>query len=584
MMDIARSPIENAGAFTVGEVDVDNSGDPFTSNARDNIFATGEYGMFEATGSTTDEKEDEDTRNRRERRAGTAPSDEQQRPQPVAEKALRVPRDDPLRQTVVPPEVVFFGDPRKPPPIEAARDVKYHGTLLLWARHATVAPRTSEERLASVFPRGRLSPESPKYRLTNSPAELTYKKIFDGFVAVMDDLEASKAFIEANMDLCPSTLFLRALTAQKLSAQSRNDLVQMEHVKEVRKRYILASDQMFFPLNIEVQKAETRVMTYLARQELRSWGQQWDEVEMTLHFVTLLAARLTWDQRVRELLDDIKRKIDSAVGYMAENIRDDLMTREFRKPGITSELYLNASKTIEIDMPELYAKIRPEVKFINEVFFMREAGEMQKFAVEVFCPREKISPDQLKERLQILDASLAAIQGMDYSDLRLFVESVIENVNTVSENDVEAKWYTALFAGADYGFDTYEPDELPTLLAVEQRFRDTGSAFDNFNVQILKAPTKYTPAFAGGRPKGQTVGNWLERDSEWTTENPASYEERIEKFKEAYVSQSQARQEAESRLMRLVVNRMDSQDRAIMGSQGAGFVSRVLSVDDDEEE
>ena len=128
----------------------------------------------------------------------------------------------------------------------------------------------------------------------------------------MDDLEASKAYIEANIDLVPSKLFLRydhyllvtvhwkvdksfhccrntsvpscltpllrsintpyshpiatpthhlsqhlpyqlsALTAQKLSAQSRNDLQLMERIKTVRNRYIVAHDQMFFPLNIEV--------------------------------------------------------------------------------------------------------------------------------------------------------------------------------------------------------------------------------------------------------------------------------------------------------------------------------------------
>jgi hypothetical protein len=39
---------------------------------------------------------------------------------------------------------------------------------------------------------------------------------------------------------------------------------------------------------------------------------------MTLHFTTLLAARLTWDQRVREILDDIKTRVDESVGYMAE--------------------------------------------------------------------------------------------------------------------------------------------------------------------------------------------------------------------------------------------------------------------------
>ena len=52
---------------------------------------------------------------------------------------------------------------------------------------------------------------------------------------------------------------------------------------------------------------------------------------MTLHFSTLLSARLTWDSRVKELLDDIKTKIKNTVGYMAENMRDDLMNREFRK-------------------------------------------------------------------------------------------------------------------------------------------------------------------------------------------------------------------------------------------------------------
>jgi hypothetical protein len=51
------------------------------------------------------------------------------------------------------------------------------------------------------------------------------------------------------------------LLAQKLSAQSKNDLAQMEVIKEVRKRYIIAHDQLFFPLNIEVQKAETRYGT-----------------------------------------------------------------------------------------------------------------------------------------------------------------------------------------------------------------------------------------------------------------------------------------------------------------------------------
>ena len=174
------------------------------------------------------------------------------------------------------------------------------------------------------------------------------------------------------------------------------------------------------------------------------------QVEMSLHFSTLLSARLTWDSRVKELLDDIKTKIKNTVGYMAENMRDDLMNREFRKvtpvstwtvcimlcmryrlppeqqinfnffqcnlffhnachpfffeillshlfssnlpppvppfpfslqPGVTAELYTNASLSIQRDMPELYAKIRPEVRFAHESFFIQDESEIRRYVM-----------------------------------------------------------------------------------------------------------------------------------------------------------------------------------------------------------
>lgn len=90
-----------------------------------------------------------------------------------------------------------------------------------------------------------------------------------------------------------------------------------------------------------------------------------------------------------------------------------------------------------------------------------------------------------------------------------------------------------------------------------------GNAFTNFNTQVLKMPTKYTEAFSGNRPKGSAVDNWLERDTDYFTETPASYQERIEAFRSAYITQTELRQVAESKLTTVVVNRMDSQDRAL---------------------
>ena len=67
---------------------------------------------------------------------------------------------------------------------------------------------------------------------------------------------------------------------------------------------------------------------------MRNFARNWDEVEMSLHFLTILAARLVWDGKVMEILDRIKQQVEETVGYMAENVRRTLMSREFRKPGI----------------------------------------------------------------------------------------------------------------------------------------------------------------------------------------------------------------------------------------------------------
>jgi hypothetical protein len=159
----------------------------------------------------------------------------------------------------------------------------------------------------------------------------------------------------------------------------------------------------------------------------------------------------------------------------------------------------------------------------------------------------------------------------------LFVGNVCNGISEPSERAEADKWYLDLFKGG-YGFETYEPDTVPTMVALEQRIRPTESAFDDFFVQVLKAPTKFTNAFAGRRQKGSQVGNWLQRDPDYDTPNPASYEERIEEFRQAYIAQTQLRKQAESRLETIVASRMDAQDRALMG----GMLPKVFELDEEE--
>jgi hypothetical protein len=364
------------------------------------------------------------------------------------------------------------------------------------------------------------------------------------------------------MDQVPSQLFLRAITGAKLEAQSAKEKARWMALRETRRRYIVAHDQVFFPLNIEVQKAETRVMTYLARREIENFARVWDEVEMSLHMTTLLAARLTWDERCRDILSGIREKVDNTVGYMSSGIERQLMSREFRKPGLTAEVYTNATKMITEEMPDLYEKVFPEVKFVNEAFYMNNAEEVRIFVTKEFCPRNDISVDLLKERLRLYETSLASIQGVNYVNLRLVTRTLLEMLSTSEELQGLDKWFIDR-RGDSWKFDTYEPDEIPTMVRIEQRMRDTGNAFKDFAVQVLKGPTYYTDAFNGKRPKASSVGDWFYDDDELMTPEPESYEERIEEFRKAYIEQTQARMDAESKLSEMIENTMDAQDKAI---------------------
>ena len=44
-----------------------------------------------------------------------------------------------------------------------------------------------------------------------------------------------------------------------------------------------------------------------------------------------------------------------------------------------------------------------------------------------------------------------------------------------------------------------------------QRLRDTGNAFDKFDVEVLNGRTRYTDALSGLRQPGRLLGTWLER-------------------------------------------------------------------------
>ena len=58
------------------------------------------------------------------------------------------------------------------------------------------------------------------------------------------------------------------------------------------------------------------------------------------------------------------------------------------------------------------------------------------------------------------------------------------------------KWYKDYREGG-YGFETYEPNEVPDLVFYSSRLRDTGNALDNFRTQVLGLAPKPYESFSG---------------------------------------------------------------------------------------
>ncbi|RYG64876.1 hypothetical protein EON64_13095 [archaeon] len=256
--------------------------------------------------------------------------------------------------------MTFFGEPRSPPPPSAAFEPAAQGLMLRWARHASVVPCTARDREQRVFPRGRAHDKAAELRLKDS---VSFEQILEAFKRASFSLRESKDFIEVNADVVPPLLFLRALTAHKLRAQSKNALSEMQALLALRASYLLAYDQVFFPLLLEVRKAETRVMTYLDCGDLQEAAGTWDSTELSLYLLMLLAARLVWSRRAAGTLRSIEQGVSES---LAEELRMDLMTRDYAGPGSTASLFRNASMSFQLDSPQLYAKVRPEVQLLHE--------------------------------------------------------------------------------------------------------------------------------------------------------------------------------------------------------------------------
>ncbi len=315
--------------------------------------------------------------------------------------------------SLIEPEVFLCGEPRLPPSPYFFSVEESHVWLLRWARNDLLLPRNSKEREERVFPYHNLRKFS-EYRL--SPESLRFDLITNIFSTYMEDLKQAKAFVLANLDQISPAFFSQALVMAKFAARYKNNTEEITRLNKIFDRYRLTVDSLTFPLHIEVLKAETRVATYVVRNEINRSIKLWDRTEVDCYFLTLLASRMKWAATVQEMDDYIEEKaanIPSLFRY-EEKVR---LRKSSLRNRLTATVYQQATDRFHEEFPFSYETLSPELKFVAESFAV-PAEELQRYATDIcsklpdnyffrfaserFCSKFGVNLVELKQRLLVL--------------------------------------------------------------------------------------------------------------------------------------------------------------------------------------
>lgn len=169
--------------------------------------------------------------------------------------------------------------------------------------------------------------------------------------------------------------------------------------------------------------------------------------------------------------------------------------------------------------------------------------------------------EELKYRLKVYIRALEGIQGEAYDILLARATQVYESIWGADLLAKEDQWYKD-FSRDSINFETYEPDRVPPLIAMEQRLGGTGNAFIDFTMNVMQGDTVYGPAFNGKRKKAAEMEDWLKRDINWNPPTATNEEGKIQFFREAFMRLTEARKEHEAKTGRVVMkNLLDEHER-----------------------
>lgn len=242
--------------------------------------------------------------------------------------------------------------------------------------------------------------------------------------------DAGVDFVLANRDYLGSSMS-RCLGRLKLRAQSQLDKDKALELRRLWKNFLTIENHISAPFRQIVVDAEKNIGPNFGNLDLKSYCSG-EIYERTASYIVLKGMVAHWEKKVKDA-EYVESTIETnsnfleilMVGDPRRYLPDPPIIHRLEECLSVCLMARNMTQTF-VSTGELYDDLPYEVRFVEDALRIKSGSELRRYIIEDFCPREKTTPEELREGVRRLHQQLENLQIDPYGDLANVVGRLAE--------------------------------------------------------------------------------------------------------------------------------------------------------------
>eukprot|EP00903_Cladosiphon_okamuranus_P005770 g5719.t2 len=212
---------------------------------------------------------------------------------------------------------------------------------------------------------------------------------------------------------------MNVITAMMMKAMSEGDIERAKYLKGAGMCMTKAENAITGPFRQAVMFAENRLAPCMGSTVCEEYAGR-DGADAAATWVVLKACVAEWELRLREIrgeaigLHNIFKAMPNPTEGLDEE-RTAAITGSVQQMGLS---FSNNAKLME--------SLPPVIRFMDAALGLNSTTEVRKYALQEFCPKEKMSPEELRFRVRSFITGLDQLASKSYHQLQVATADVYE--------------------------------------------------------------------------------------------------------------------------------------------------------------